>query len=252
QERWGEAAEEYQRILSEAGDDLVAVTPRHAVRARWLCQSRLGTLPAEYLRPYRDRIDTQARKWVEQGAAQRNARLLRRVVEEAFCSRYGERALDLLGDLAFERGRFEEADHWWGMIVPPARPVAKLKKEARNPAFPALLFPDPQLDPARVRAKQLLARLFSGEAQGHRARMDEALQAFRSQHGKSIGSLAGQQGLYADILQAVLAEPLGRDHTEETASWPTFGGDAGRGAVVSGAKWRLRRICFQPPRWRFS
>src|SRR5205807_3420511 len=112
--------------------------------------------------------------------------------------------------------------------------------------------PDPQLDPARVRAKQLLARLFSGEAQGHRARMEEALQAFRKQYSTSQGRLAGRQGLYADILQAVLAETAERDQVEETSSWPTFGGDAGRGAAVCGAKWRVRRICVQPPQRRFG
>src|SRR5262249_34478413 len=241
QKRWSEAVNEYQRILSEAGDDLVPVSPRHVVQARWVCEARLSALPAVQRGAYRTRVDAQAKKWFEQGAAQRDVRLLRRVVEEAFCSRFGERALDLLGDLAFERGRFDEANHWWSMIVPPAGAVEKPKKEGAKSAFPALLFPDPQLDIARVRAKQLLARLFIGEAHGPGARVQEALQAFRNQHGKSEGHLAGRQGVYADVLQAVLAESVARDNSEETMSWPTFGGNSGRGAAVTGAKGRLRR-----------
>src|SRR2546421_3404693 len=68
QKQWSEAVDEYQRILSEAGDDLVPVSPRHVVQARWVCQARLAALPAEQRKAYRARIDAQARKGFEQGA----------------------------------------------------------------------------------------------------------------------------------------------------------------------------------------
>src|SRR5215471_7036058 len=83
QKQWAEAIEEYQRILSEAGDDLVALSPRHAVQARWVCHCRIAALPAEQLAAYRNRVDAQARKWFGQGATERDVRLLRRVVDEA-------------------------------------------------------------------------------------------------------------------------------------------------------------------------
>lgn len=250
QKQWADAVEEYQRILSEAGNDLVAVSPRHAVQARWLCHTRIAGLPAEQLRVYRARIDAQARKWFEQGAAQRDSRLLQRVVDEAFCSRFGDRALDLLGDLAFARGQFGEAGRWWRLIVSPV--AGKPEVGAVKSSFPGLVFPDPQVDGARVRAKQLLARLFGGEAQGDRQRFEEALKAYRGHHAKTEGRLAGRQGNYADIIQAILEESPTPRVAEESAAWPTFGGDGGRGAAATGAARRLRRMVFQPPQWRFS
>src|SRR5262249_35595842 len=100
--------------------------------------------------------------------------------------------------------------------------------------------------------KQLLARLFRGEAMGNRGRFEQSLQAYRQQQAKAQGRLAGRQGAYADILQALLEEATKARDVEESATWPTFAGDAGRGAVATGATRRLRRICYQPPEWRFS
>jgi outer membrane protein assembly factor BamB len=250
QKEWTEAVEEYQRIISEAGDDLVAVSPRHALAARRLCHCRIAALPAEQLYAYRTRIDAQARKWFEQGAAQRDDRLLKRVVEEAFCSRYGDRALDMLGDLAFERGQFGEAERWWRMIAPLAGD--KQPTDVPKTACPTLGFPNPQINVARVRAKQVLARVFAAQNQRNPSDLENTIAAFRGQHAMAEGRLAGRQGNYADTLAAVLQESLTPRTIAETTTWPTFGVDAGRGATATGAAARLRRMCFQPFQWRFS
>src|SRR5262245_29865319 len=113
EKKWADAVDEYQRILHEAGDDLVPLNNRHSLQARYLCHLRLAALPPAALRLYRNRVDGQARKWLEEGQAGRDTKLLRRIVEEAFCSRATDAALDTLGDLAFERGFFEEAERWW-------------------------------------------------------------------------------------------------------------------------------------------
>src|SRR5262249_31417497 len=157
--------------------------------ARWLCHQRLAALPPEFRKRYRDRVDVQARKWLDEGRAARDGRLLRRVVEEAFCSRWGEPALELLGDLAFERGSFAEARRWRRLLAAPAVEAAARKPEALG----GLRFPDPQTDLARVRARHFLARLFQGDHDG----LAEELQAFRELHGKAAGTLAGRSGNYA-------------------------------------------------------
>src|SRR5579872_5340711 len=59
--QYAAAAEEYARISDEAGDDLVAVDAHVVVPARRLCHLRLAALPAEALRPYRTRVDPQAK-----------------------------------------------------------------------------------------------------------------------------------------------------------------------------------------------
>ena len=157
-------------------------------------------------------------------------RLLRKVVDEAFCSRPGEKAVNLLGDLAFERGDFAEAEHWWGLLIPPA-----VSKADAPPAF-ALFYPDPQTDPARSRAKVLLARLFRG-AHG----WADDLQAYHKMYGMAAGAIAGRKGCYADILQQV-ADERNADPPAPTAEWPTFGGNAARGRIAVAPPRLLERL----------
>jgi outer membrane protein assembly factor BamB len=219
---------------------LVAISARQAVAARRVCHCRIASLPAEQLNAYRNRVETQARKWFEQGIANRDGRLLQRIVDEAFCSRYGDRAADLLGDWDFERGDFGAAERWWRMIVSPVdedRPVDGAQAE--------LVFPDTKLDVARVRAKQLLARHFQIGISG------PAMATYRRQHAASKGKLAGKQGTYVEILEKIAGEATG-NQAEENTSWPTFGGAMGRGTPATGAKNRLMGMLFRPPQYRFT
>ncbi|HZY89175.1 MAG TPA: PQQ-binding-like beta-propeller repeat protein, partial [Gemmataceae bacterium] len=167
--------------------------------------------------------------------------LLRKVVDEAFCSRSGEKALDLLGDLAFERGRFDEAEGWWRSLAPLDG------GDKRESEGGELLYPDPQ-GTARSRAKQLLARLFRGDAE-----FESDLEAFRARHGKAEGALAGGKGTYADLLRALAAAR--KKAPVAVPEWTTFGGDPERGLVVPGGPdvlERLARLCRAGPTWRFD
>src|SRR5260370_19446082 len=85
EEKWTEAVEDYQRILNEAGDDLVPLTARHSLQARWLCHLRLAALPPAALRLYRARLDSRAKKWLAQAAAHRDAALQHRLGDEHSC-----------------------------------------------------------------------------------------------------------------------------------------------------------------------
>jgi outer membrane protein assembly factor BamB len=255
--KYAAAAEEYARILDEVGGDLVPVGDRLCVPARRLCNLRLAALPPDVLAPYRTRVDPQAKKWLDQGAADRDLRLLRRVVEEAFCSRHADAALDLLGDLAFERGDFHQAGRWWRTV---ARPASEVARRAGQPAAPPwakaderapavdLLYPDPRIDVARARAKQVLALLFLGE---HEAAAKE-LEAFRALHPAASGHLAGRDGNYANILQDVAARKVPAAPADD--AWPTFAGDPSRGPVLPaepGDPNRLLPLVSRGPAWRF-
>jgi outer membrane protein assembly factor BamB len=207
------------------------------VQARWLCHLSIAALPADGLRLYRARVDEPARKWLDQGMATHDTRLLRRVLDEAFCSRSGALALDLLGDLAFERGRFDDAEYWWRMLAGPGVVQADGAgpKESRPPAIvpplsPFLLaFPDPPKDlEVGARAKQLLARLFRGE----RRAVATDLKAFRARYGKARGHLAGRDGSYADILQALAEQPDLLADPPDGGLWTTFAANPSRNAVL--------------------
>ena len=116
----------------------------------------------------------------------------------------------------------------------PALPPSAAKA-IRRPPSPSY-YPDPQIDPARTRAKVLLARLFRG-AHG----WADDLQAYRKTHGTAEGALAGKKGRYADILQQV-ADERNADPPAPTAEWPTFGGDAARGRIAVAPPRLLERL----------
>ncbi len=217
EQKWSEAIEALQAILNTAGNDLVALTPTHSVQARHLCQIHLASLPPEALRLYRQRYETPARKKLEPAEAGQDRQQLRKVVDEAFVTRTAEKAIDRLGDLAFERGRFDEAEEWWRLLSP--LPDAHREEATRGLA---LVYPDLSLDPARIQAKQLLARLYRDPESGWATELD----GFRARHGKTEGSLAGRKGRYADLLQA-LANEKSKTARAADSDWPTFGGSPG-------------------------
>src|SRR4051812_1721313 len=117
--QWAEAVEIYQRVIQQFGDK-VAKLPKDDptgdpsgdsvlfVDLRQFCQRRLAALPSEARAIYRSRVDGQAERWYRLGVENRDRSQLRRLVEQSFCSSWGDDALDLLGDLAFQDGRFEE------------------------------------------------------------------------------------------------------------------------------------------------
>src|SRR5260370_10158481 len=59
--KWPEVADEYVRILDEAGDDLAPLEPRRSVSLRHLCHQRLAAFPPEALRLYRQRAAGRVR-----------------------------------------------------------------------------------------------------------------------------------------------------------------------------------------------
>jgi cellulose synthase operon protein C len=227
--QWGEAIDIYQRVIQQFGDK-VAKLPRDDpagdpgaesvlfVDLRQFCQRSLAALPAEARAVYRGRVDAQAERWYRQGAERRDRSLLRRVVEQAFCSSWGDDALDLLGDLAFEDGRFDEAlSHYRRLVAD--RPNDRT----------GLVHPDPGVDLARVAAKKLLCRAAMGEAPDR-----AAVEALAASYPGAKGSLAGRSGPYAEIV----AESLKADHLAPPAGpdgrWPTFAGAPTRTKVVPG------------------
>jgi outer membrane protein assembly factor BamB len=236
--KWTEAVDEFQRIIREANDDLVPLDSRHLVQAGRLCHIRIAALPGPALQLYRGRVDGQAKRWLEEGTQKRDVELLKRIPEEVFASSFTDRALDLLGDLALERGEFEEAERWWKMLSPSASENALAKDR--------LVFPDPHVDIARVRAKRILALLFQGEQR------DAAVEfnAFRKLHADAKGFLAGQDGNYAEILTKLVSKSGLSAPPVQTESWPTFAGSPSRSFVLPTARGPSTRLPdLRGPSW---
>jgi outer membrane protein assembly factor BamB len=227
--QWAEAVGIFQRVIDQYGDKVVRIPKEKGaedpgeefvlyVDLRQFCHRSLAKLPAEARSIYRNRIDSLAERWFQQGKTRRDAAALRRVVDQAFCSSWGDDAAELLGDLAFQEGRFGEAQAMYRRLV----------LDRADDTFD-LVHPDSSVDLARVAAKKLLSR----SAAGQRMDIGPELESLRKRFPGGSGSLAGRKGDYARIVE----EAIGADRLDPPAQpdtrWPTFAGSFSRTHVVS-------------------
>ena len=231
---WSEAVQMYQKVIEQFGERVTELPAEGALAGpgagaanagefvlyvddRWYCHRAISKLPPEARAIYRRRVDGTAERWFRQGQSGRDLTLLRRVVDQMFCSSWGDDALELLGDLAFQDGRFGEARTAYGRIV------------ADHPEDPlTLVHPDPSVELARVAAKKLLCRAAAGENLPGSADLNE----FRKRYPGATGKLAGRNGEYAEIVaQALKSDGLGPPR-ERDNRWPTFAGSFERTRIV--------------------
>ncbi len=237
------AYEEYAGMLLDDPAALIqfpAESPLHGGR-RSVCfhvgfAQALGWLPPHYLRKYRSEIEDESQRLLTLGKEKRTPEPLLRLVRESGLSEAGEDALDALGDLAFERGRFDEALAWWGQLQPMPSETETGPMPSRYRHF--------QGERGRVQAKLILGVIFQGDF----GRADFEIAAFAKRHPQARGRFAGQDGLYADILADWYRKRHALREENEAASWPTFGGGFGRNHAASylptAAWWR------DGPAWR--
>ena len=115
---WDEALDIYNELAADNSDRVVALDDGRYVCLRTYCQLQLARMPAEALAAYRRHVDPLAERWYRDGLAAHDERLLTRVLDELFCSSWGDDALLALGELALERGDYEAARRNWKQISP--------------------------------------------------------------------------------------------------------------------------------------
>lgn len=224
-----DATDELQRILDEAGDDLVTLDQKQFRPARVIAFQILAKLPPADLKAYQDRTDEPARKLLDAGKRDRDPRPLWQLLDRYFVSRPAEEALLLLGDLLFERGEFRAAEVLWRRLLPDADAD--------------LVYPTAKTDPAAVRARLVLAAVF--QAEQDRAKAE--LATLKAKHPTAAGPLAGKTGSYVETLQPLLDRPPAlAPGTAAGRGWPTLGGDPGRDGRVAG---RFPRYWPGQPTW---
>ncbi|MDB5352676.1 MAG: hypothetical protein JWN86_3923, partial [Planctomycetota bacterium] len=231
QGQWPEALDLYQKVITQYGDAMAPVPKgdpmadaaeraRLFVDARQHAQGRIAAMPPEGRAIYRSRMDAQAERWYRQGLADRDRTALRKVVDQAFCSSWGDDALDLLGDIAFQEGQFAEALATYRRIVP----------DLPGSGAAGLLHPDPDVDLARVAAKKLLCRAALGVEPPTAADFT----AFSASYPGSKGAIAGRDGSLAQIV----ADAIRSDHLalppQSDGRWPTFAGSQARSKIAPG------------------
>ena len=186
--QWDEAVETLRQVMENAEGKLLAVTPWRYVNLSDACQLQLAALPPEALKLYRRRVDPVAQKWYEEGIARRDAKLLNNVVQQAFASSWGDKALMALGEIRLEEGDFSAARWCWERILPVKTPPGQVN------TWPG--YPDSTLDPAAVRARLVLVSILEGSP----GRAREELSEFVRLHGDARGRLGGREVRYAAAL----------------------------------------------------
>lgn len=219
--QWDRAIDILSDVARDHAEDLIRVSVGHYVHVGTFCQMQLARLPAEGLAAYRRRIDPLSQKWYEAGRDRRDERLLRKIVREAFAGSYGDEALLLLGDWAWERGDIAAARQFWRQLLP-------VGPEDGRPAPAVLRYPDADLPRAEVVARLVLADVW--ERRGHFA---ESLAAqYRETFPDAVGHLAGAGGNLADLLDAVRAHAEGQSAAVPCGDAATFAGNPQRNGRV--------------------
>ena len=211
-----DAADDLQRVLDEAGDDLVGLDGRQFRPARLVAHGLLARLPADALKTYQNRVDAPAKLLLDAGARDRDPRPLWQLLDRYFVSRSAQEGGRLLGDLLFERGEFRAAELVWRRLLPGGGAD--------------LAHPTPPADPAALRARVVLAVIFQHELD----RAAEELKAFEARHADAAGPFAGRTGPYRVALRALLDSPPRPVTEAPTVEWPTFGGGPDRAGRVAG------------------
>lgn len=223
--QWREAIEVLRRLSETAEGKLIAVTPWRYVPLPDYCQLELASLPPEALRLYRDQIDPIAEAWYTDGVARHDRRRLLDVVEQAGASRWGERALWVLGEMALESGDHTSARWFWQQLVPlevaPETPSA--------PRWPS--YPGPTFDVAAARARLVLVSILEGSAGRAREELDELARL----HPAARGRFGGRDVNYAEALAELLAQSAAWPGPPPEPDWPTFAGNARRNRAATTA-----------------
>lgn len=247
--KWDEAVEIYRGLAGEQTDRVVAIDENRFVNLDRFCQVQLARLPSPGLAAYRQRVDTAAERLYRDGVAARDEKQLHRVVDEYFCSSWGDDALLTIGELALERGDFDAARAAWEQISPLLRdpngrslwlvlcgidlnaewPEIDRAWQARNEPPDWLAFPDTSIDLAEVRARLVLVSIRAGDFERAAVELD----AFRRWHPAAAGRLGGQQVALAAALEKLLAAARQWKAVAPQADWPTFAGSQTRSAVAA-------------------
>ena len=269
EKQWAEAVEAIRRVHESDANRLMRVElsqplagfERYVTAAEY-CQWRLAALASESpeaLVHYRRLVDPLAESWLREGEQKNDETLLRRVVDQAFASRWADDALLKLGDLALARGNQAAARAAWQRIAPaltvPPAATAALQSSAGRPLWlplrkfdfarygerlrpllespgtaPLGCYPDTDIELADIRARLVLASLLEGSSK--RAKIELAI--LRLMHPMAEGQIAGRRGRYGDLLQSLLDESAGWSAPRNTGDWPTFAGNPARNRAAIG------------------
>ncbi len=256
EKQWDEAIETLRQVMEHHGERLVRVDPHRYLSMREYCQMQLSQLPAEGLAMYRGRIDAQAKRLYEQGVAERDEKLLRRVVDELFVSSWGDKALWMLGEMELERGNYEQARGCWQRIKFESGGPGEIEREGTAGLRPPLAdedkkkypppywlaYPDSQIDLAEARARLALVSIMEGSL----VRAEKELAELERLHPRARDRMAGRDAQYAETLRRLFALAQQRPEMPLGKDWATFAGATTRTARAA-LRSRFGAVAWEVP-----
>ena len=219
------------------------------------CHLKLSQLPPEALRFYRDSVDSAVRQQFQRAVRSRDEVELEEIIDQSFCSSWGDDALLALGDIALERGDFTAARHHWRRISPilsepTGRPLdwalhgvdvdlhaGQVVERLQNakPASDWLFYPDTNLDVQRLLARLATASIRQRELD--RAAIE--LRLLRAIAPDATGRLAGRDVVLHDAIAKQLALAVEK--------WADQSDRAGKVGPLVGRLWPQPFALTQPP-----
>lgn len=240
--QFAEAIDLLRGLTEVTSEKLVPSNGNRYVGARRYAHALVAGLPPAGLALYRQQIDPGLRQVFVTAQSQRDPVLLRKLVAEAYCSSYGDDALWLLGEMAWESGNFTLARNYWRQLIPPPAPSAP------GQPVPLLAYPDTDLDAATIRARIILCSLLGGD----RERAERERLAFAELYPTANGQLSGRAGTWVSLLDETFAAAVSWRLPTETSGVPTFAGSPARQSAeapvldVGGVAWTVALPPYSP------
>lgn len=222
-QQWNDAWRLVDRLVATNSTSVVPIEKTLYISLPDYCHRLLSQLPNDGLASYRQRVDPTAEAWYRQGIAGRDPLPLRRVIDEAFCSSWGDDALLALGELALVRGEYQQAKTYWRTI---------------HGGHSNLIYPDSDIPEADILARLALVSIRSGQWE---LAADQVARLAAS-HPKARGRLAGSDVVYAERLAELLDQSRHMPAVDSSQQdWPTEGASFARTFAVStntGSQWQ--------------
>jgi hypothetical protein len=210
---WAAVSEAAIRLLHEPVDGWLAEGNGVFVGVRKSVTRRLTLLPPEGLDQYRQRVEQLTSAWLQDGLERRDEGLLRRIVDESFCSEAGDDALWAMGEMALERGDYESARAAWRRVRP---------ETAGN----GLAVPRSSIELANVRARLALASIREADFE----RAERELAELSENHPDAVGRLGGREVNLATELRKLLNDAR-EGFMPTNGAWPTAQGNSRRNSL---------------------
>lgn len=250
-EQWTDVVETLRQVMEGHDGQLIQLTDDHWISVLEYAHLQIAGLPEEALEVYRRQVDPQARQWYQQGIDQRDRDALMMVIDNFYCSSWGDDALYALGELSLEQGDFGLARAYFSQLVP--TPPALLQEGPARKAYPGT-----DLSLADVGARLIMCSILEGST----SRAQRELEQFRREpnpgeppsaagHPDATGVIAGREVNLGETLASLLEASPEWSVPQVPQTWDTFAGNNRRNRhtppLSGGFVWRWEHALPEVP-----